>query len=143
MLSRRRILQLGWSTAAFLLIPARRTHAKPSVPKDLRDRFLRWSRMATGFAELGESTVWDCLQLVIRSGVTHENLYHLKPDAYLGTALEKRLLEAWYTGVFKIDGSPEFRNDETTLVWRVAGIDPSSGGCRGGPEFWAGLPPSA
>lgn len=134
------MLQFGLSTAAFALGSVWRAYANSVAPDDLRDRFLLWSRMATGFAELPASTAWDFLKFAIHSGVTPDSLSDLKVDSYRGTALEKRLLEAWYTGVFKIDGSSEFRNDETTLMWRVVGIDPSPSWCRGGPESWAAVP---
>ena len=64
----------------------------------------------------------------------------LEPDAYRGTALEKRLLDAWYTGLFSLDGLSDIRSFDTTLMWRVAGVDPSPGMCRGGPESWASAP---
>lgn len=134
------MLLWGLSAAALAAGPVCPAYAKPIVPDNLRDRFLRWSRMATGFAELPASTAWDFLELAIHSGVTPDSLSDLKVDSYRGTALEKRLLEAWYTGVFKIDGSSEFRNDETALIWRVVGIDPPPSWCRGGPESWAAVP---
>jgi hypothetical protein len=82
------------------------------------------------------------MDLAIRSGITPENLSELEPDAapYRGTPVEKRLLEAWYTGVFKTVGSSEVRNYETTLMWRAAGIDPPPSTCSIGPERWASAP---
>ena len=138
--SRRWMLLWGLSTAAFAAGPVSAAYATLIVADDWRDRFLRWSRVATGFAELPASTARDFLELVLHSGLTLENLSDLEPETYRGTVIEKLLLEAWYTGVFKIDGSSEFRNDETTLMWRVVGIDPPPSWCRGGPESWAAVP---
>jgi len=80
------------------------------------------------------------MELLLRSGTTPASLSALEPDAYRGTALEKRLLDAWYTGLFKPDGSSEMRSFDTTLMWRVAGVDPPPGLCRGSPEIWASAP---
>lgn len=80
------------------------------------------------------------MELLLRSGVTLENLLDLESDAYRGTPFEKRLLEAWYTGVFKPDGSSEIRSFDTTLMWRAAGVDPPPSTCSGGPESWASPP---
>ncbi|MGZ3350640.1 MAG: hypothetical protein ACXU89_17035 [Xanthobacteraceae bacterium] len=80
------------------------------------------------------------MELLLRSGVTVENLLDLQSDAYRGTPLEKRLLEAWYTGVFKPDGWSEIRSFDTTLMWRAAGVDPQPSTCGGGPESWASPP---
>ena len=63
------------------------------------------------------------------------------PDAYRGTPLEKRLLEAWYTGLFKLERIVrDVRSFDTTLMWRAAGMDPPPSTCGGGPESWASAP---
>jgi len=80
------------------------------------------------------------MELLLRSGVTPASLSALEPEAYRGTAIEKRLLDAWYTGLFNLDGLSEVRSFDTTLMWRVAGVDPSPGRCRGDPESWASAP---
>jgi hypothetical protein len=80
------------------------------------------------------------MELLLRSGGTPASLAALEPDAYRGTAFEKRLLDAWYTGLFKLDGLSDVRSFDTTLMWRVAGVDPSPGTCQGGPESWASAP---
>jgi hypothetical protein len=80
------------------------------------------------------------LEFVLRSGITLENLSDLEPGAYRGTPIEKRLLEAWYTGVFKIDGLSEVRSYDATLMWRAAGLDPPPSTCSSGPERWASAP---
>ena len=80
------------------------------------------------------------MELLLRSGITPASLSALEPDAYRGTDLEKRLLDAWYTGLFKPEGLSEMRSFDTTLMWRVAGVDPSPGLCRSGPESWASAP---
>ena len=94
----------------------RRTRCKPG--------FLRWSRTATGFADLPADAARTCIELLLRSGITPASLSALEPDAYRGTAFEKRLLDAWYTGLFKLDGLSDVRSFDTTLMWRVAGVDP-------------------
>jgi hypothetical protein len=103
-------------------------------------RFLRWSRTATGFADLPAEAARTCMELLFRSGITADNLFDLEPDAYRGMPFEKRLLEAWYTGVFKMDGLSEVRSFDTTLMWRAAGVDPPPSTCNGGPESWASAP---
>jgi hypothetical protein len=103
-------------------------------------RFLQWSRTATGFADLTPDAARACLELVLRSGIGAETLSKLAPNAYGGTPIERQLLEAWYTGVFKLDGSRDVRSYATTLMWRAAGIDPPPGTCDGGPERWASAP---
>ena len=64
------------------------------------------------------------MELLLRSGVTPASLSALEPEAYRGRAVEKRLLEAWYTGLFNLDGLSDIRSFDTTLMWRVAGVDP-------------------
>ena len=81
--------------------------AQTRVPEEVQARFLRWSRTATGFVDLPAGNARTCLEWMLRSGVTLESVSGLDPDAYRGTPLEKRLLEAWYTGVFKIAGSSD------------------------------------
>ncbi len=80
------------------------------------------------------------MELLLRSGITPASLSALEPDAYRGTTFERRLLDAWYTGLFNLDGLSEVRSFDTTLMWRVAGVDPSPGLCRGDPESWASAP---
>jgi hypothetical protein len=80
------------------------------------------------------------MQLLLRSGITPESLSDLESDAYRGTPFEKRLLEAWYTGLFKLDGLSEMRSFDTTLMWRAPGMDPPPSSCSGGPESWASAP---
>jgi hypothetical protein len=110
------------------------------TPEDLQLNFLRWSRTATGFADLPASTARTCMQLLLRSGITIGSLSDLEPDTYRGTPFEKRLLEAWYTGVFRLAGLSQVRSFETTLMWRAAGLDPPPSTCNTGPESWASAP---
>ena len=138
--TRRATVSLGLSAAIFSLSPIARMSAQTRTPGELHARFLRWSRTATGFADLPADAARTCMQLLLRSGITPASLSTLEPDAYRGTAIEKRLLDAWYTGLFKLDGLSEVRSFDTTLMWRVAGVDPSPGLCRGGPESWASAP---
>ena len=100
----------------------------------------QWSRTATGFADLTPDTARACLELLLRSGISPQALSNLAPDAYGGTPIEKQLLEAWYTGIFRLDGLPGVRSYATTLMWRAAGIDPPPSTCNGGPERWASAP---
>jgi len=134
------MLGFGLSMAISALFPNWKGSAQTRVPDELYARFLRWSRTATGFADLPISTARTCMERILRSGITLENLSDLDPDAYRGTSLEKQLLEAWYTGVFKMDGLFEVRSYETTLMWRAAGIDPPPSACSSGPERWASPP---
>ena len=138
--TRRTTVALGLSAVISSLSPMGRTTAQPSTPDALQARFLRWSRTATGFADLPADAARTCIELLLRSGITPASLSALEPDAYRGTAFEKRLLDAWYTGLFKLDGLSDVRSFDTTLMWRVAGVDPSPGLCRGGPESWASAP---
>jgi hypothetical protein len=80
------------------------------------------------------------MELLLRSGFTPESLSDLEPDAYRGIPLEKRLLEAWYTGVFRLTELSEVRSFETTLMWRAAELDPPPSTCDTGPERWASAP---
>jgi hypothetical protein len=139
-LNRRAALGFGVTAALTGLLPCWRAIAQNRIPDELQARFLRWSRMATGFADLPADTARAFMDQTLRSGVTVESLSDLDPGAYQGTALEKRLLEAWYSGIFKIDGASEIRSYETTLMWRAAGIDPSPTTCDGGPQRWASAP---
>ena len=138
--SRRAALGFGVTAAVTGLLPRWRAAAQTGVPDEVQARVLRWSRMATGFADLPAGTVRAFMDRTLRSGVTVESLSDLDPGAYRGTSLEKRLLEAWYTGIFKIDGSSETRSYETTLMWPAAGIDPPPTTCDGGPQRWASAP---
>ena len=140
-ITRRATFGFGLSAVIAGLFPAHWTaSAQTRVPDELHDRFLRWSRIATGFADLPVSTARACMDLVLRSGITPENLSDLEPGAYRGTPIEKRLLESWYMGVFKMDGLTEVRSYETTLMWQAAGLDPPPSTCDSGPERWASAP---
>ena len=138
--TRRATVGLGLSAAIFSLSPIARVSAQTPTPGELHARFLRWSRSATGFADLPADAARTCMELLFRSGITPESLSALEPDSYRGTPFEKRLLEAWYTGLFKLDGLSEVRSFDTTLMWRAAGIDPPPSICGGGPESWASAP---
>jgi Membrane bound FAD containing D-sorbitol dehydrogenase len=132
---------LGLSAAITGLLPSWRVRAQTRISDELHARFLRWSRTATGFIDLPASTARVCIELVLRAGITPENLSDLDPGAYRGTPTEKRLLEAWYAGVFE-NGRTEVRSYETTLMWRAAGLDPPPSTCSSGPERWASAPSS-
>ncbi|MGA7486893.1 MAG: sugar dehydrogenase complex small subunit [Xanthobacteraceae bacterium] len=80
------------------------------------------------------------MEFLLRSGISPETLGTLEPDSYAAGPIEKRLLDAWYTGVFKIDGLPDVRSYRTTLMWRAAGLSPPPGTCGGGPSGWASAP---
>jgi hypothetical protein len=139
-LTRRATLRMSLSAAIGGFLPSWKTSAQPRISDELQARFLGWSRTATGFADLPPDAVRACMQLALRSGIGPEALSHLAPDAYGGTPIEKQLLEAWYTGIFKLDALPGVRSYATTLMWRAAGIDPPPGTCDGGPERWASAP---
>jgi D-sorbitol dehydrogenase-like protein len=139
-LTRRATLRISISAAICGLFPSWKASAQARISEELQARFLGWSRTATGFADLPPDTARACLELVLRSGIGPEALAKLAPYAYGGTPIEKQLLEAWYTGIFKLDGSRDVRSYTTTLMWRAAGIDPPPGTCDGGPERWASAP---
>src|SRR5512132_3529929 len=102
--TRRAAVGLGLSAAILSVSPIARVSAQTRTPGELHTRFLRWSRSATGFADLPADAARTCMELLFRSGITPESLSALEPDSYRGTPFEKRLLEAWYTGRFKLDG---------------------------------------
>ena len=137
--SRRWIVGRGTAAAAVTFGPLRNVSAHAAAD-EVKEQFLGWSRMATGLSDLSQSVAQQYLDLALRSGTTVAELSELDPGEYRSTALEMRLLEAWYTGVFKLDGSAEVRNDETTLMWRSAGIDPPPSWCRGDPSAWTTAP---
>jgi hypothetical protein len=139
-LTRRATLGFGLSAAMSGLSLIWRVSAQARTPEDLQGRFLRWSRTATGFADLPASAARTCMELLLRSGLTPESLSDLEPDSYHGIPIEKRLLEAWYTGVFRLAELSEVRSFETTLMWRAAGLDPPPSTCNTGPERWASAP---
>jgi len=139
-ISRRATLRITLSAAITALFPSWKASAQTRISDELQARFLGWSRTATGFSDLTPETARDCLELLLRSGISPQTLSHLAPDAYGGTPIERQLLEAWYTGIFKLDGLPGVRNYATTLMWRAAGIDPPPSTCDGGPARWASAP---
>jgi hypothetical protein len=139
-ITRRATLRISLSAAIGALFPTWKTSAQPRISDELQARFLRWSRTATGFADLPADAARACLELALRSGISTETLSNLAPGAYGGTPIEKQLLEAWYTGIFKPDGLPAVRSYATTLMWRAAGMDPPPSTCDGGPERWASAP---
>lgn len=138
--SRRAILQWGAAAAAatFTLIRSTSGH---TAAEQVETQFLAWSRTATGFADLSARTSREFLEISLRSGTTLAELSKLDPLEYRGTAVEKRLLEAWYSGIFKLDEAGTVRNAETALIWQAAGIDPQPSWCSGGPTIWT-APPS-
>jgi hypothetical protein len=139
-LNRRTAMGIGLAAAMAGLSPPLTARAQSGVPDALQRRFLDWSRMATGFTELPAGTARTCLEWTLRSGVTVEDLSRLDPGTYRGTPLERRLLEAWYTGLFRIGGMSEMRSYDTTLMWQAAGIDPPPTSCGGTPDRWASAP---
>src|ERR1700720_2484583 len=122
--TRRVALGFGLSTAISCLAPICRASAQTGTPDDLQLKFLRWSRTATGFTDLPASAARACIKMLLQCGITAESLFDLEPDLYRGTPLEKRLLEAWYTGVFSLTELSQIRNFETTLMWRAARLEP-------------------
>lgn len=139
-ITRRATLRIGLSAAMSGLFPGWKTNARTPISDELRARFLRWSRTATGFADLRADAARVCMELLLRSGISPEKLSNLEPDSYGGTPIEKQLLEAWYTGVSKLDGLPEVRSYQTTLMWHAAGLNPPPGTCGGDPGRWASAP---
>ncbi len=139
-ITRRAALGLSLTVALTGLFPPWRASAQSRITDEFHDRLLRWSRTVTGFADLPASTARAFMELAIRSGITLADLSELEPDQYRGAPIEKRLLEAWYTGVLRTDGFSEARNYEATLMWRAAGIEPSPSTCHSGPERWASAP---
>jgi hypothetical protein len=107
--TRRATLRISISAAICGLFPSWKASAQTRISDELQARFLRWSRTATGFADLSPDAARACMELVLRSGISAEALSNLAPDAYGGTPIEKQLLEAWYTGIFKLDGLPDVR----------------------------------
>ena len=139
--TRRATIGFGLAAAIASAVPDWQVSAQGGIADELHTRFLHWSRAATGFADLPAGAARVFMAFALRSGITAESLSGLAPDTYRGTPIEKRLLEAWYTGVFRADGSPGVRSYDTTLMWRAAGIDPPPGTCDGGPGRWALAPP--
>jgi len=138
-LNRRTALGAGLTAVIAGLLPYRTACAQSLPPEALQRRFLNWSRVATGFPDLPAGTARICLEWVLRSGVTVGDLSGLDPGTYRGTPLERRLLDAWYTGLFAIGASSEMRSYDTTLMWQAAGIDPPPTSC-GTPDRWASVP---
>jgi hypothetical protein len=140
-ISRRAALEFGVTAAIIVPFGNWRACAQDGPTDELHAWFLRWSCTATGIPDLSPDTARDFMDFAIRFGVTRASLTDLEPDTYRGTAIEKRLLEAWYTGVFASAGLSEVRNYETTLMWRAAGIDPPPSTCNNsGPKRWASAP---
>jgi hypothetical protein len=138
-LTRRATLGIGLSAATTGFLPDRNARAQALTADELDGRFLRWSRTATGFADLSAASARKFLELLVRTGISRESLFGLEPDFYRATAIERRLLEAWYTGLLGSD-PPGVRNHETTLMWRAAGLDPAPTACEDGPARWASAP---
>jgi hypothetical protein len=140
--TRRATIGFGFAAAIASAVPVWPVRAQGGITDELDARFLRWSRTATGFADLPAGAARIFMAFALRSGISPESLADLAPDAYRGTPIEKLLLEAWYTGVFRTAGLPGARSYETTLMWRAAGIDPPPGICGGDPQRWASAPPN-
>ena len=124
----------------YSLSPVQRLGALTRTPNDLQEKFLRWSRRATGFTDLQASDARAFMDRLLGSGFGREQLSDLQSDSYRGTALEKSLLEAWYTGIFGLTGSSGTRSFETTLMWRAAGLNPPPSTCDSTPERWGSAP---
>jgi hypothetical protein len=139
-ITRRATLRIGLSAAVSGLFPGWKTKARTPVSDELQARFLGWSRTATGFADLPADAARVCTELLLRSGIDPEQLARLEPDSYGATPIEKQLLAAWYTGVFKVDGLPDERSYQTTLMWPAIGLNPPPGTCDGDPGRWASAP---
>ena len=100
----------------------------------------QYDRLPALAAELTQHGVAAIAAFTTPGGITAESLFDLEPDFYRGTPLEKRLLEAWYTGVFSLTELSQIRNFETTLMWRAARLEPPPSTCNTGPANWASAP---
>jgi hypothetical protein len=138
--TRRATLGLGLAAVIANAVANWPASAQGGIADELHARLLGWSRMATGFSELSAGTIGAFMAFAVRNGITPESLADLTPDVYRGTPIEKRLLEAWFTGVFQAGGASGVRSYETTLMWPAAGVDPRPGACDGGPKRWASAP---
>ncbi len=106
------------------------------------DEFLRLSRRLTGRANLDAkvgATYLEALLAVPENAATLAQLARASGSSPAQAALERTILEWWYTGTYELGGERRLATHNSALMWDAVGI-PAPGTCQGPFGAWSLAP---
>ena len=112
------------------------------LPAITLDQFLALSSRLTGHGELDPILARAYLEPLVASAPTAALLGGLidgSERTAAHAALEREIIETWYTGVHQVDGSRVVATHSGALVWHVLGR-PAPGTCASAMGEWAQAP---
>jgi hypothetical protein len=112
-------------------------------PSIATDQFLALSTRLLGHRDLDARlarTYLDALVAVPATAALLDGLVNVSERTADHAALERDIIETWYTGVHQVNGVRQVATHSGALVWRVLGR-PAPGSCAGAAGDWA-QPPS-
>ena len=144
-LSRRGFLVLTASLAPLVRLRAFGQRAPASDrPAISVDQFLRLSERLTGRADLDATlaAIYRDALVAVPANIPllaqlKEGAASVRTDAHV--ALERTIIEWWYTGIYVVDGQRRLATHSGALMWNALGM-PAPGTCAGVFGAWAEPP---
>jgi hypothetical protein len=137
------LLVAAWTGASRLSARAAMAVATGTLaPAITPDQFLALSSRLTGHRELDPILAGAYLQPLVATPATAALLAGLidgSERTAAHAALEREIIEAWYTGVHQVDGARVVATHSGALVWHVLGR-PAPGTCASVMGDWAKAP---
>jgi hypothetical protein len=143
-LGRRRFLTLAAALAPFGLVaspPAAAAVQRPA-PFDI-EAFLALSRRLTGRQALDRQVARTYLSALLTEPANADRLRELARSkgapadrSQALVDLEQEIVEAWYTGVYRVKGTKQLATHGGALMW-TALSRPAPGVCASAPGAWA------
>ena len=136
LISRRAFLILSILSASL------RAGAMPASPAVSVDEFLRLSQRLTGRANLDAkvgATYLEALLAIPENAGTLAQLVRESGSSPAHAALERTILEWWYTGTYELRGERRLATHNSALMWDAVGI-PAPGTCQGPFGAWSRAP---
>ena len=139
-LSRRAFLALVGLFAPALRV---RALAQPPAAVSLVE-FLHLSQRLTGRATLDGEVAGVYLNALLSVPANHALLAQLARDASTAptpalVALERTIVESWYTGTYTLNGERRLATHAGALMWSAIGV-PAAGACAGAFGTWSRKP---
>ena len=136
-----RLTRRAFLLLASLLVPAARLRAQPAITVD---DFVRLSQRLTGRTRLDRQVAATYLNALAAVPANVSLLAELRRTTGPGptpahVALERTIIEWWYTGIYTADGSPRVATHTGALVWGALGM-PAPGTCAGPFGVWSRPP---
>ena len=106
------------------------------------DEFLRLSRRLTGRSNLDANvgaTYLEALLAVPENAGTLAQLARENGSSPAHAALERTILEWWYTGTYELGGERRLATHTGALMWDAVGV-PAPGTCAGAFGAWSRAP---